>query len=376
MRKQVDRLQAALPQILEGYCSKSNKPREVAEEEAKTFLKIIEDASSYMFGYNHSTGYSMIGYTCAYFRYYYPEEFIAAYLNCANNSDDIINGTNLAKQKGITINNIKFGKSGAEYTVDKKNKAIYKGIASIKYCNAQIAEDLLELSKKHYNNFVELIADINIKTSVDTRQLNILTGLGFFSQFGNNAYLLKVIKLCNGEKKGSKIVSPSLLTCKQLKKDKLESFGISEYLAKKYSQKETEKQYSGIDNIGLLSELIGGLENKSLSIIEQIKFEKEYLEYVVYTNDKVGKNYYVVVDFKTYKDTTKPYLVLRRIYNGDEIKTKIKQGKIFKENPFGLYSVLKVNEFSQVPKTKFVDGKWQKTDEMEDVLTDYEVIKS
>ena len=61
-RKQMDRLQKALPQILEGYCSMSDKPRDVAEDEAKTFLKIIEDASSYMFGYNHSTGYSMIGY--------------------------------------------------------------------------------------------------------------------------------------------------------------------------------------------------------------------------------------------------------------------------------------------------------------------------
>lgn len=49
-RKQMDRLQAALPEILEGYCNKSDKPREVAEEEAKTFLQIIEDSSNYMFG--------------------------------------------------------------------------------------------------------------------------------------------------------------------------------------------------------------------------------------------------------------------------------------------------------------------------------------
>lgn len=374
-RKQIDRLQAALPQILEGYCEKSDKPREVAEEEAKTFLQIIEDASSYMFGYNHSTGYSMIGYTCGYFRYYYPEEFIAAYLNCANNTDDIVNGTNLAKLKGVTINNIKFGKSGAEYTVDKKNKAIYKGIASIKFCNAQIADELLELSKNHYDNFVQLIADINTKTSVDARQLNILTGLGFFSQFGENAYLLKIIKLCNGEKKGSKTISLALLTCKQLKKDKLESLGISDYLAKKYSEKETPKQYSGIDNIGLLSEMTTTIENKPLSIIEQIKFEKEYLEYVVYQNPKVGREYYIVTDFKTYKDATKPYLTLHRISDGEDIKTKIKQGKLFKESPFGLYSVLKVKEFTPCFKKKQINGVWTVTDETEDVLTEYEVIK-
>ena len=49
-RKQADRLQASLPQILEGYCSKSPKPREIAEQEAKAFLQIIEDSSNYQFG--------------------------------------------------------------------------------------------------------------------------------------------------------------------------------------------------------------------------------------------------------------------------------------------------------------------------------------
>lgn len=49
-RKDHDRLQKALPSILEGYCSKSDKPPEEAREEAMEFLRIIEDASSYMFG--------------------------------------------------------------------------------------------------------------------------------------------------------------------------------------------------------------------------------------------------------------------------------------------------------------------------------------
>ncbi len=54
-RKQKDRLEKALPQILEGYCEKSPQPKEVAEKEAKEFLQIIEDSSNYQFGYNHST---------------------------------------------------------------------------------------------------------------------------------------------------------------------------------------------------------------------------------------------------------------------------------------------------------------------------------
>lgn len=49
-RKQKDRLDAAMPSILNGYCNKSDKPREEAEQEAKEFLQIIEDSASYQFG--------------------------------------------------------------------------------------------------------------------------------------------------------------------------------------------------------------------------------------------------------------------------------------------------------------------------------------
>ena len=49
-RKQKERLDAAMPSILEGYCEKSPQPREIAESEAKEFLQIIEDSASYQFG--------------------------------------------------------------------------------------------------------------------------------------------------------------------------------------------------------------------------------------------------------------------------------------------------------------------------------------
>lgn len=91
-RKQKDRLDEAMPSILEGYCKMSTQPRNVAEAEAKEFLQIIEDSASYQFGYNHSIAYCMIGYLCAYLRYYHTPYFIVSYLNNAQNEDDIIGG--------------------------------------------------------------------------------------------------------------------------------------------------------------------------------------------------------------------------------------------------------------------------------------------
>ncbi len=362
-RKQMDRLQKALPKILEGYCKMSSQPKEIAEQEAKAFLQIIEDSANYQFGYNHSTGYSMIGYMCAYCRYYYPEEFIAAYLNCAGNTDDIVMGTELAKIKKITMNNIKFGKSGSEYTVDKKNHALYKGIASIKFCNSQIADELLELSNNKYDTFINLLSDIHSKTSINSRQLTILTGLNFFSDFGKNRYLMQISEIYD-----------KFISCKIISKKKMNELGLSEYLMKKYSNKETVSQYREIDNIGLISDLISKIENMSMSVIDQVKFEKEYLQYVVYTNNRVNENFYIVIDYKTYKEVRKPYCTLYNIKTGKDIKTRVTNIKTYQENPFGEYSILKIVEFSKKNKKKCINGTWVETDELENILDNYEVI--
>ena len=365
-RKRVDILEKALPDILDGYCKMSSQPRSVAEEEAKSFLKIIEDASSYMFGFNHSQGYSMIGYLCAYLRYYYPEEFIAAYLNCANNADDIVFGTNLAKLKNITINSIKYGKSIADYSVDKPNHAIYKGIESIKYCNAQIADELMTLSKENqYDNYIDLLIDIKDKTSVNSRQLEILTGLNFFSDFGGNAYLLQVIDLFD-----------KFYNIKQVKKDKMSELGLNEYIMQKVSGKETAKLYKDINWVEIVKMLSAKLDDKSFGVVSQMQFEKEYLEYVDYIYPKAPEDIYVIIDYVELKDTTKPRFTARRISDGEEMKTRIKQSKVYKKNPFGLWSVLRIPEFSlEFKKKPNANGEWVVTNEMELILNQYEVLK-
>lgn len=364
-KKDKELLSQQLPKILIGYCKHSPKTQRIAEDEAKQFVQIIQDSSEYQFGLNHSTAYSMNGYECVMLRTYYILEFVAAYLNRAEDKDDTNNGIELAKLYNISINPICFGKSLSQYTIDRENNAIYKGIESIKFCNSIIAEELMMLSKTEYYSFPELLKDIQKKTSVNARQLKILTGLNFFKQFGENKYLLFIIDIYD-----------KFSSCKQIKKNKLEELGLSEYLMKKYSGKETAALYKEIDNIGLINSLCLKIVNKPMGIIESMKFEKEYLEYIVYTNPSVNPKYYIITEFKTYKDVTKPYITARQVQTGDEVKARIKQGKIFKENPFGLYSVLSIKEFDQEFKKKpNSDGKWVVTDELEDVLNQYEVIK-
>lgn len=349
-------------ELLHGY--KKNLGTEKGFDEV---WQVVDDAARYSFNASHAVSVAYDSLYGAEAKSHYPLEYFETVLN-EYKSDNEKTSRIIAELDyfGITLEGIKFGKSKNEYTSDKETNTIYKSISSIKYCNEKIATELYELgSKNKYNSFVEVLDDIKKKTSVNSKQLTILTGLNFFSEFGGNKYLLNVIDIYE---KFSK--------CKQISKKKLDSLGLTEFLMKKYSGKETASLYKDIDNVGLIEELCSHVENKKMGIIESMKFEKEYLEYIVYTNENVSPLYYMVTDFKTYKDTTKPYITARQIRTGKEVKTRIKQGKIFKENPFGQWSVLKINEFSQeFKKRPNAEGKWEATDELEDILTEYEVIR-
>lgn len=349
-------------ELLHGY--KKNLGTEKGFDEV---WQVVDDAARYSFNASHAVSVAYDSLYGAEAKSHHPLEYFETVLN-EYRSDNEKTSRIIAELDyfGITLESIKFGKSKNEYTSDKETNTIYKSISSIKYCNEKIATELYELgSKNKYNSFVEVLDDIKKKTSVNSKQLAILTGLNFFSEFGGNKYLLNVIDIYE---KFSK--------CKQISKKKLDSLGLTEFLMKKYSGKETASLYKDIDNVGLIEELCSHVENKKMGIIESMKFEKEYLEYIVYTNENVSPLYYMVTDFKTYKDTTKPYITARQIRTGKEVKTRIKQGKFFKENPFGQWSVLKINEFSQeFKKRPNAEGKWEATDELEDILTEYEVIR-
>ena len=283
-RKQKDRLEAALPDILEGYCSKSSQPRNIAEEEAKEFLQIIEDSASYQFGYNHSIGYCMIGYLCAYLRYYYPAEFITAYLNNANNEDDIKNGSALAELYGIQIVPPRYGISKDRYVYDKDRNVIAKGINSIKYMNSTVANELYDLAKRSDpKTFMSLLTLMNNETSIDTRQRDILIKIDFFVDFGNVTELSRIASIFVFFKNG---------TAKKVQKDKISGQMldvVSKYATDKNKNGTEAKSFTITDMVGLLDEcedVIKSLHLPDLDLKCKIQNQIELMGYIDLTTNK------------------------------------------------------------------------------------------
>ena len=285
-RKQKDRLDAAMPSILEGYCSKSDQPREIAEEEAKEFLQVIEDSASYQFGKNHSIAYCLLGYLCGYYRYHYPLEFLTSYLNNAANDDDIKNGTRYANKIGIQVTMPKWGISRGEYYFDKDRHIIAKGVSSIKYMSPQLADELYNLAtSKHYTRFTDVLFDLDQNSCINTRQLDILIKLDFFADFGNQRELLRITEMFYGMFKRGQV--------KQINKADVDGTQIGE-IVQRYSVGVTKsggeaKRYTVLDVQSIMYEVedkIKSVGMQDLSDIIKVQNFYDAMGYIGYSSGK------------------------------------------------------------------------------------------
>ncbi len=285
-KKQKDKLEAAMPSILNGYCAKSPQPREVAESEAREFLQVIEDSASYQFGYNHSIAYCLLGYLCAYYRHYYPLEFLTSFLNNATSEDDIKNGTEYARLVGIKVTMPRWRLSKSNYFYNSDENIITKGLSSIKFLSGSVADELYELAVgEEFDDFVDVLIGIDKKTSLNSRQLDILIKIDFFSEFGNQRELLRIADLyCNLFNKGE---------AKKISKDKIDGT-IFEDIVKRFSVGVTKsggeaKSYTLLDTESILHEAENVIKLQKLEDLGDLLKARNFADSMGYIGYVSGK---------------------------------------------------------------------------------------
>jgi DNA polymerase-3 subunit alpha len=157
----------------------------------------------------------------------------------------------------------------------------------------------------HLETFLDVLSAIKQNKICDSRELEILISINFFEQFGNPNQLLNEVEIYN-KYANAKIIKKDGLTQKELQ------------TIHKYAQKETEKQFRDIDNIGLVNALIAQIKDKT-SVIEQISYD---LKYLGYSTLKCDTSLYGVEAFELNQYGT-PYVKLYRISTGESMTFKI-----------------------------------------------------
>ena len=338
---------------------------------------------------NHSTGYSMVGYLCAYMRYYYPTEFCTAYLNCANNEDDIKNGTDLLISKRIKLKKPKFNKALSDFVCDAKNKAIYKGIGSIKNIGNDIGDELSTLYNKNYSSFYSLLSDIK-SLSINKSQLTILIKLDYFSQFGHINQLLEEVKIYDE----LLAIYNKLAVCKQFRKVNCEEMLLPIKDVEACCGKETEKMFKDIDNKQLLlvfkknyPKILQMISKKypykETTIMDKLQYEVELLGYTDLVDENVNPDYYILTGVEE-NQWGKPFLSLYHISTGFKkvVKStrKTKKGggiKWYKSHPIEVGDILDLAFDLDKDGHYEVNGKdkkWVEDETYTEVFVCYEII--
>lgn len=283
---------------------------EESEKTITAFLQVIIDASNYLFSLNHSQPYSYEGYVSGWLRYHYPVEFITTALNInVDKEEKTLALTRYAKAHGIQILPPKFRHSKAVYFCNAESREIYKGIGSIKFMNAQVADELYALKDEQFEDFIDLLVAVK-KTSCNSRQLQILIELDYFSEFGDVNLLLTINNLF-GEVYGKQ----------QIKKDKIPKLGeyITEMDVRQFAGKESEKTFTKVDMFRLLKYLAATIQVPPATIMERISYQKENLGYV----DIVDKKYAGLALVMSVNTKWTPWLTLYALANGKTIECKV-----------------------------------------------------
>ena len=350
-----------LPEIEQRFIEYSSTHYDITKEKCqeviKPFLQIILDASDYGFSWNHSDAYSSIGYISGYLRYYYPLEFLTASLNIFSDKEEKTTAiTNYARKVGITIKDIKFGHSKADYSMEKETNSIYKGIASIKYMSADVANKLYDLAHtQKFDSFIDLLRVF----PGDSRQLEILIKLNYFSQFAPIGKLLNIVELYN-----------KFGTRKTLKESDVLSLPmpVQEVIAKYAVKPKT--QYKITDSDGMLRDLAELTGERPITMMMRLGWEKELLGYCSST-DPSQQGSWLVLDIDT---KYSPKLSIYAIWSGEQRIVKVSK-RDFQSNPLTKGDTIRLT-IEQRPKTKLVEGQWVKDESIkEDWLKYYSIVK-
>lgn len=315
---------------------KYGMPKEEAEDAIVAFLQVIIDASKYLFSLNHSQPYSYEGYACGWLRYYYALEFITVSMNInIGKEDKTIALTNFAKKIGIEIRPPKFRHSKSKYFCDKKENCIYKGIGSIKFMNDKVADELYELRNNNYDDFIDLLISLS-KTSINSRQLDILIKLDFFQEFGNPNQLLRYTQLFN-----------DIYSKKQFKKEKIKEMGLQEVDIRQFAEKESDKMFTKVDTYHLLKYLVAIIEIPQTSIVEKIKYQSELLGYISIKNEQ-----YKGIGFVTSVDSKyAPKLKVYALANGNTIDCKVDK-RTFNCNKLSVGDLVRIEGTTYKPQQR------------------------
>ena len=149
--------------------------RHISKKEAQHLWHDFEAHAGYSFNRSHAVAYSMLSYYTAWFKYYYPLEFMFSLLKNEGNKDTRTEYLIEAKRLGLKIRLPHVNESDVYFSL--KDDAIIFGLAEVKFISDSIANKIID--KRPFANYKDLIDKSSKKGSgINSRAIAALNAIG------------------------------------------------------------------------------------------------------------------------------------------------------------------------------------------------------
>ena len=149
--------------------------KHISKKEAQHLWHDFEAHAGYSFNRSHAVAYSMLSYYTAWFKYYYPLEFMFSLLKNENNKDTRTEYLIEAKRLGLKIRLPHVNESDVYFSL--KEDAIIFGLAEVKFISDSIANKIIE--RRPYKNYADFVQKASAKGSgINSRAVSALNAIG------------------------------------------------------------------------------------------------------------------------------------------------------------------------------------------------------
>ena len=275
----------ALAILATGETNDNDKANELATQ----VWTIVENSAAYGFNSAHAYCMAIDSVTIAYLKAYYPLEFYKVVLQRFTNKGEK-NKVSLIKQemikRGFSLKEIKFGDDNRQFNIDKENNCIIQTMTSIKDMPKSTPDALYELGIKGVKNRAEIYQYLISDNRINSKAIEILFKLNYFSQFGSPKKLMTEFEIYK-KYIDSKVISKSKLTEEEIN------------IIKECSGKETDKQFRDIDNKKLISKMIKITPIEKTTIFDLIKWQIEFLGYTTLSDISISPTTWIITDIES-----------------------------------------------------------------------------
>lgn len=347
-KKKVETINAAKEEFLTGFSSYivANVPgttQEKAHDQASQAWKVIEDSSSYSFNASHAVAVALDALYGAYLKAHHPLPYYCALLNNYSAKGDTEKVAHIKaemkKAFGIKVAGCRFREDNRSFSFNVDNKTITDALQSVKTISKRVADALYSMRGDEYATFVDFLVAATARPEFNKTNLEVLIRMDYFAEFGSAGKLLDI---------------------------------YNEFRDGKSCYKSTYVEKTKLKRLADLYAYEKNAPERSLSAMEQIKFEAEYYGApisVIQTAEMKGK--YSVVDVNAKYGS--PKLTLYSIYTGNTSIVKIRKSE-YELLPVSIGQIIQPGSWRKSPAKQYVDGKPVKIPGKEDLwFYDYEI---